>query len=120
MKPLRTLPGLIARDALVSFLVAAIAAGPAALPALAGPRGESVRRGDVSIDHVEGSTNWVIHASDGSIIQYDSFDIALNEAVQFIQTRNGVVNDDARVLTKMLTRVCVTRSLSSATSTRAP
>ena len=102
MKTLRTLPGLIARDALVSFLVAAIAAGPAALPALAGPRGESVRRGDVSIDHVEGSTNWVIHASDGSIIQYDSFDIALNEAVQFIQTRNGVVNDDARVLNRIL------------------
>ncbi|MBM4334449.1 MAG: filamentous hemagglutinin N-terminal domain-containing protein [Deltaproteobacteria bacterium] len=102
MKTLRTLPGLIARDALVSFLVAAIAAGPAALPALAGPRGESVRRGDVSIDHVEGSTNWVIHASDGSIIQYDSFDIALGEAVQFIQTRNGVVNDDARVLNRIL------------------
>ncbi len=94
--------GLFARDALISTLVAAIALGPAATPAFAGPQGERVRRGDVSFDHVEGSSSWVIHASDGSVIEYDSLDIAIGEAVQFMQTRNGELNADARVLNRIL------------------
>ncbi|MGH9885923.1 MAG: filamentous hemagglutinin N-terminal domain-containing protein, partial [bacterium] len=102
MKNTRNPVAIFAREALVSSLVAAIALGPAALPALAGPQGEQVRRGDVTIDHVAGSTNWVIHASDGSIIQYASFDIAVNEAVRFSQTIGGVENADARVLNRIL------------------
>jgi len=101
MKSLRTLLGLLARDALVSTLVAAIAFGPAALPALAGP--QNPRHGsNVRIDHVDGSGEWLIHAPDGSIIRYDSFDIAIGEAVRFNQTIGGVASPDARVLNRIL------------------
>lgn len=102
MKNSRSLPALFARDALVSTLVAAIALGPAALPAFAGPQGFDPRRGGATLEHVEGSNNWLIHAPDGSIIQYSSFNIAAAEAVRFSQTIGGVENADARVLNRIL------------------
>jgi filamentous hemagglutinin family protein len=86
---------LFARDSLVSVLVAAIALGPAT-PAFAGPQGDVVRRGSATITRT-GDTTWTITASDGSIIEYSSFDIALRESVRFIQP-----GADARVLNRIL------------------
>ena len=71
----RRLAGLLAQVLVLQPLVPGLA--------LAGPEGAQVVHGDVSIETV-GSTT-VIHASDRSIIEYSSFDIAPNETVQFIQ-----------------------------------
>jgi filamentous hemagglutinin family protein len=92
----RNLLGLFARDALVSTLVAAIALGPAALPALAGPQGFDPRKGNATLNQID-ATHWEITAPDGSIIQYSSFDIAASEAVKFLQP-----GSDARVLNRIL------------------
>jgi filamentous hemagglutinin family protein len=51
--------------------------------ALAGPQDANVVNGDVTIDQ-NGATT-IITASDHSIIEYSSFDIGVNETVQFIQ-----------------------------------
>ncbi|MCP4611286.1 MAG: filamentous hemagglutinin N-terminal domain-containing protein, partial [Planctomycetes bacterium] len=50
---------------------------------LAGPEGAKVIHGQVSLQ--QSGLNTVIHASDKSIINYTSFDIARPEIVQFIQ-----------------------------------
>lgn len=83
----------LARTALVaSFL---LVGSPAVL---AGPTGEQVVRGDVQI-HRDGSLT-AISASDGSIINFDSFDILRHETVQFQQPSvtsrvlNRVLNGD--------------------------
>src|SRR5262245_17388571 len=60
-----------------------MAVGPAAI-ARAGPEGASVQHGDVTITQTT-PTDWEIHASDGSIIHYDKFDIAPTEWVKFVQ-----------------------------------
>ncbi len=52
-------------------------------PAQAGPVGEQVIVGDVTF--TQNGNQWVITASDGSIIDYLSFDILAHESVQFIQ-----------------------------------
>ncbi|MEX2205835.1 MAG: filamentous hemagglutinin N-terminal domain-containing protein [Myxococcota bacterium] len=95
MRP-RNLAAWFARDALVSALVASIAFGPASLPALAGPEGFDPRIGGATINQVD-ATHWEITAPDGSVIQYSSFDIALNEGVHFLQP-----GADARVLNRIL------------------
>src|SRR4051812_23517565 len=59
----------------------------------AGPKGEKVVRGSVSFDRDGGVTN--IRASDGSIINYKSFDLGKSEKVQFFQP-----NSSSRVLNR--------------------
>lgn len=75
----------------------AVAAGSVmcfAFTAVAGPEGAQVSRGNVSIDRNGSQT--IIRASDGSIINYRSFDIGANESVRFIQP-----NAEARVLNRI-------------------
>lgn len=68
------------RSALAGGLVAALLAPPAAW---ANPSGAQVVNGDVSIQQSGATTT--IRASDQSIINYQSFSIAPNETVQFVQ-----------------------------------
>jgi filamentous hemagglutinin family protein len=72
------LAGSFGRHALSGVMAAAWA-----LPAFAGPEGAAVIQGNVSIDRAGATTN--IHASNNSIINYRSFDIAAHETVRFIQ-----------------------------------
>lgn len=74
---LRTLGGWSA--AAVSLAV--LLANPGT--AMAGPEGEQVSRGSVSFVRSGGET--IITASNNSVINYRSFDIAANETVRFIQ-----------------------------------
>ena len=74
-------PGF-ARRALAIFLSNAMLWGTAPI-AWAGPEGEQVVHGDVSFSRQGDLTQ--IHAGDGSIINYSSFDILPQETVQFIQ-----------------------------------
>jgi hypothetical protein len=55
--------------------------------ALAGPEGAQVVHGDVSFGRSGNTT--VIAASDRSIINYSSFNIARPEIVQFVQPSSG-------------------------------
>src|SRR5437763_16334043 len=64
--------------ALSGALVAAACA-----PALAGPQGAQVVRGNVDISR--DGVNTLIRASRNSIINYRSFDIGAGESVRFIQ-----------------------------------
>jgi len=63
-------------------------------PAVAGPVGQEVVIGDVTFS--QNGSHWVITASDGSIIDYVSFDILSHESVQFIQP-----GEFARVLNRI-------------------
>jgi filamentous hemagglutinin family protein len=63
-------------------------------PAVAGPVGQQVVVGDVTF--TQNGSQWVITASDGSIIDYLSFDIFSGESVQFIQP-----GEFARVLNRI-------------------
>ncbi|MCP4258340.1 MAG: filamentous hemagglutinin N-terminal domain-containing protein, partial [Planctomycetes bacterium] len=62
---------------------------------LAGPEGAEVIHGQVSLQ--QSGLNTVIHASDKSVINYTSFDIARPEVVQFIQP-----GSNASVLNRIL------------------
>ncbi|MHC4104572.1 MAG: two-partner secretion domain-containing protein, partial [Planctomycetota bacterium] len=62
---------------------------------LAGPEGAEVIHGQVSLQ--QNGLNTVIHASDKSVINYTSFDIARPEVVQFIQP-----GSNASVLNRIL------------------
>ena len=77
--------GLSAMVAMTTFVVAL---------AKAGPVNPSVQRGNVTI--TQDGNNFVITASDGSIINYDAFGILNNESIQFIQP-----GDAARVLNRI-------------------
>ena len=83
-------PGF-ARRALAIFLSNAMLWGAAPI-AWAGPEGEQVVNGDVSFSRQGDLTQ--INASDGSIINYSSFNILSQETVQFIQPdeRSSVLN----------------------------
>lgn len=76
------------------FVLGSAVAAAWSLPALAAPEGASVVAGDVNIARQGGLTT--IHASDGSIINYQSFNIGVNEAVRFVQP-----GSDARVLNRI-------------------
>lgn len=67
-------------------------------PALAGPEGARVVRGDVNISRNGADT--VIRASHNSIINYRSFDIARGESVRFLQP-----NASSRVLNRIDSRL---------------
>ncbi len=82
--------GLAGWTTAIGGLVAAAFAGPA----LAGPEGATVVRGDVDIQRNGNHT--VIRAGDRSIINYRSFDIGSNESVRFVQP-----GADARVLNRI-------------------
>ncbi len=84
-------------------LVLALSFGPGA-PVLAQSSteisGQTVVVGDVTFSQV--TNGWEIQASDGSIITYDSFGVALNNFVRFIQTdAGGSLSDSARVLNRV-------------------
>lgn len=66
----------------------------AALPAVAGPRGERVVRGEASFARQGRSTT--ITAGDRTIIEYDSFNIGRRQSVEFVQPNAG-----ARVLNRI-------------------
>ena len=86
--------GLI-RECLSLWLALALAAQPLLTSAaMAAPQGARVAHGDVSFANQGDLT--VIRASDRSIIDYTSFDIAGHETVQFIQP-----SDMARVLNRI-------------------
>ncbi|MDX2132091.1 MAG: filamentous hemagglutinin N-terminal domain-containing protein [Planctomycetota bacterium] len=78
--------------ALSSSIVAVVCA-----PALAGPEGARVVRGNVGIERLGNET--VIRASDRSIINYRSFDIRSHETVRFIQP-----GPEARVMNRIESR----------------
>lgn len=63
--------------------------------ALAGPEGERVVTGQASFDRAGSTTT--ITAGNNAIIEYGSFDIGVNESVQFVQP-----SVDARVLNRVL------------------
>ncbi len=73
------------RDGLrtASAVLAAAAGTIFSAPALAGPEGAQVVRGDVRIER--SGPNTIIRAGDRSIINYSSFNIGANESVRFIQ-----------------------------------
>lgn len=75
--------------------VVLLAGGCVGSPALAGPEGEKVVRGDVTFDRSQAGTT-LIHAGDRAIIDYRSFDIASGETVRFVQP-----SADARVLNRI-------------------
>lgn len=80
----------LGRFAFIGAGVAAIFAGPA----LAGPEGAKVVRGNAKI-HQNGNFTR-IRASDGAIINYNSFNIGASETVRFVQPSR-----DARVLNRI-------------------
>src|SRR5882724_3365742 len=67
-----------------------------AQPALAGPQGEAVMRGQASFARTPGLTT--ITAANNTIINYKSFNIGSSEAVRFIQP-----GADSRVLNRITT-----------------
>ena len=78
------LRSMSARQFLAWVLVEALVLQPILVGAsMAAPQDATVVAGDVSIATTDATT--VIHASDGSIIDYSSFDIQVAETVQFIQ-----------------------------------
>lgn len=78
--------------ALTSTVVAGVCA-----PALGGPEGARVVRGQVGIERIGSET--IIRASDRAIINYRSFDIRSHETVRFIQP-----GADARVMNRIESR----------------
>jgi filamentous hemagglutinin family protein len=87
MKAIHSLTSVL-RHTLVSALSAALAVGPgAALRAYAGPqRIQGARGGSAGatvVDNHDGT--WTIHAPNGSILNYTSFNIEKGETVTFIQ-----------------------------------
>src|SRR5262245_37394466 len=71
---------VLASTVALSFLLSMVAHDAA----LALPTGYTVESGDVSFDTSEANT-LVITASDHAIISFDTFSIAQNESVRFIQ-----------------------------------
>ena len=69
----------MSRAILVEFLIASLIFQYS----WAGPSGEQVVQGDVSFDRAGDLT--VINASNGSVINYQQFDVLPNETVQFVQ-----------------------------------
>ena len=81
---------------LLSLLLAElIALGTPGVPLLAAPSGEQVVKGKVQFERNGNETH--IRASDGSIIEYDKFNIGHGESVRFIQP-----HESARVLNRVL------------------
>ncbi len=80
----------LGRFAFIGAGVAAIFAGPA----LAGPEGAKVVRGNAKVTQNGNLTR--VRASDGAIINYNSFNLNSNETVRFIQPSR-----DARVLNRI-------------------
>ena len=66
----------------------------ASLPAVAGPRGERVVRGEASFNRQ--GRNTTITAGDRAIIEYDSFNIGRRQSVEFVQPGAG-----ARVMNRI-------------------
>ncbi|MHC4659311.1 MAG: two-partner secretion domain-containing protein, partial [Planctomycetota bacterium] len=71
------------RHVIVYFLMCCMLFNTSLSVALAGPEGAQVVNGQVSFQ--QSGNNTVIHASDKSIINYSSFDIARPEIVEFVQ-----------------------------------
>ena len=62
----------------------------------AAPTGQEIVLGDVSFEfNADGSVR-MIHASDGAIIEFESFDIFAGEVLEFVQP-----SDQARVLNRI-------------------
>jgi|GEM_PF-2579139 len=80
------------RNAAAAAALASVVATPCAV---AGPTGESVVVGDVTF--TRNGSHLTITASDGSVIQYDSFNLSLDEIVTFLQP-----GSDARVYNHIL------------------
>jgi len=80
--------------AMSAVLGGVLCAGVATDAAFAGPDGARVRRGDVTIRQRGDRT--IIRASDGSIIEFDRFNIRRHELVRFIQP-----GEFARVLNRI-------------------
>src|SRR5207244_2546502 len=78
----------------VALVVGAVIAGLHAQPALGNPTGAAVAHGNVSF--TQNGNTLIIHASNGSIINYLNFNIAAGETVRFIQP-----GDWARVLNRI-------------------
>jgi filamentous hemagglutinin family protein len=78
----------------VALVLAALLPSTVASVALAGPVGGKVAAGNATITHQGNRT--IIRASDGSIINYSSFDLNPNESVRFIQP-----GSTARVLNRI-------------------
>ena len=72
---------LRARHALVWLMIALTAS----LPALAGPEGENVIAGDVAPVIRDGNATTIVQHSNDAIIEWDDFDIGVNESVEFVQ-----------------------------------
>ncbi len=85
--------GLGLRGCWTAALAAAVIAS-VATPAWAGPEGEQVVRGNVTISR--DGTQTLIRASDRSIINFRNFDIGANESVRFVQPSR-----DASVLNRI-------------------
>jgi len=66
----------------------------AAPPAVSGPRGERVVKGRARVERAAEKTR--IKASDGAVIEWDSFDVGRGEKVRFVQPGR-----DARVLNRV-------------------
>ncbi|MGH0030545.1 MAG: filamentous hemagglutinin N-terminal domain-containing protein [Myxococcota bacterium] len=77
-------------------VVAGALVGMAAAVSSAAPQGHEVVFGDVRFHQNADGSVTVIHASDGSIIEYASFDIFAGELVKFVQP-----GADARVLNRV-------------------
>lgn len=84
----------IVRSLIVGWCAAALMLNMAG-PALAAPQGAQVQHGDVDI-HQAGDTT-TITASHNAVIDYQSFDIAAHQTVQFVQP-----GASARVLNRVL------------------
>lgn len=87
--------GLVSR-AEVTATLSVLSLSLAAAPALAGPEGEQVVRGNVRFER-RGNEMWIT-AGRNSIINYRSFNIAGNETVRFIQP-----DANSRVLNRVTT-----------------
>ena len=76
-------------------------------PAWAGPSGPDIRHGDVQIQH-NGNTTTIIQGSQRAIINWNQFNIDINELVQFIQpdqlsaVLNRVVGGDPSIIAGQL------------------
>ena len=87
--------GAVSRWSRNAAAVATLASVVATPCAVAGPTGESVVVGDVTF--TRNGSHLTITASDGSVIQYDSFNLSLDEIVTFLQP-----GSDARVFNHIL------------------
>ena len=89
-----TVPGTHGRlkgaTALGRVMIAAAAAAALAPAADAGPRGGKVRAGDAFIS-TRGGTTTIDQRGQKVVIDWDSFDIDANEAVEFLQPGKGSI-----------------------------